>query len=735
MAERTLVAALIIKAVNQASGPIRQVSDDLKRIQKQSAEMREVAAHLAVAGTAMTGAGLGMAYGLTKVVEPAMQVEDTLHRIANSLPEHTDKMKALSAAQAAAEATSNRLGISQTGLLKQIYLGTSAGLNMAESIAAMKVASEASVAANGDLESMQRTLNLAYINFKDPSMTAAQNIQNLGNIMVTAAEKFDYKDINELREQLELATPTAKATGTEFKDLVATLADFTRHGLTGSVAGAAFEEGLHGVLVMQQKLGIQIAHNAEGGLDYAKSLQNVRDHFIRLYGSMKAIPVPVVNQLQSAFGIRGIRALLIDKSEVMNMRQQLDTGLLTTQAGAAERMSEAINQVKMLKEAFTNMAVDIGTTVLPTLVKVVQHITPLVHAAADFAKAHPQWVKMAVVATAIASALLLLGGFLALATASILGFASTAGLVMTLSSAVGSVGIAAKGVTAAQWLLNGAVDEFGVRATLSYRLGRVATLAWSAATKVATAAQWLFNAALDANPIGIAIVAAAAFAGIAYEVYEHWSAVKEFFTSFWRYLIPDLSGVKGAFALVWSDIRTGAAAIGSFFKQWGLEILGFIIAPWTMLPYEIYKHWGKIKDAATSIAHGIARLFVGHSPIPEGPLHDLNLGRQIALSLHPAELAGAARRAAAGIAVALPLAMASPVLAAAAAPTLAMSSVGRPAASASTVIHYEPRINISGDVADRAKLKAEVLDLLRAHSHELAQILNRDKKNKARLEF
>jgi hypothetical protein len=146
MAERTLVAALVIKAVNQASAGLRQVADDLKKIQRQSQSMREVSAHLAVAGAAMTGAGLGMAYGLAKVIEPAMQVEDRLHRIANSLPEHTNKMKDLAAAQKAAEATSDALGISQTGLLGQIYLGTSAGLNMAESISAMKVASEAAVA-------------------------------------------------------------------------------------------------------------------------------------------------------------------------------------------------------------------------------------------------------------------------------------------------------------------------------------------------------------------------------------------------------------------------------------------------------------------------------------------------------------------------------------------------------------------------------------------------------------
>ena len=46
MAERTLVTALVIKAVNQASSAIRQVATDLKGIQKQSQGLREVAGSL-----------------------------------------------------------------------------------------------------------------------------------------------------------------------------------------------------------------------------------------------------------------------------------------------------------------------------------------------------------------------------------------------------------------------------------------------------------------------------------------------------------------------------------------------------------------------------------------------------------------------------------------------------------------------------------------------------------------
>ena len=68
------------------------------------------------------------------------------------------------------------------------------------------------------------------------------------------------------------------------------LADFTRHGLTGSMAGEALQESLHGVLEMQQKLGIPMVRNAKGGVDLMRSLEGVRQHYIALYGSETRCP-------------------------------------------------------------------------------------------------------------------------------------------------------------------------------------------------------------------------------------------------------------------------------------------------------------------------------------------------------------------------------------------------------------------------------------------------------------
>lgn len=79
------------------------------------------------------------------------------------------------------------------------------------------------------------------------------------------------------------------------------------------------------------------------------------------------------------------------------------------------------------------------------------------------------------------------------------------------------------------------------------------------ATKAWAAAQWLVNGAMAANPIALVIIGAALLAAVAYEVYKHWDAVK------------------------------------LFFKNWGVEVLGFLVSLFAMLPLEIHKHMARSK--------------------------------------------------------------------------------------------------------------------------------------------
>jgi len=679
VADRTLVAALVITAVNRASREIRQVAEDLKGIQKQTAGLREVASHLGVIGAASMGAGLGIAYGMKEAIGPAMEVEDQLHRLANTLPAGALGMRELADAQRATAATSEQLGIAQEGLLKQVYLGTSAGLDMRASIDAMNVASKLAIGLQGDLEETQRTLNLAFINFKDPSLTATQNIQRLGDVMATAAAKFDYRNIEELRSQLELATPTALAAGmgnlSGFKDMIAILADFTRHGLTGSVAGEALQESLHGVLEMQQKLGIPLARNAQGGIDLMRSLEGVRQHFVAMYGSMQAIPTPVLQEIQKTFGIRGMRALLLDQGEVEGMRAQLDQTAGAVARFSAEMLKSPAKQFAILSQTLRQIFIQLGNAMLPVLVSISKALLPVAKAAADFAQAHPQWVKMATVGLLISSAVLTIGGALALAGAALAGFGAVLPVLATLAT---GAGIAASAITG-------------------------------------------LNVAMLLNPAGLVIAGIVALGVGLYELREHWGAVTAAVRSVWTTITNFGSAMYDAGAHLMGELARGIASAAMTpvhaVESVAHRIRGFLpFSPAREGPLRDLHHVRIVQTIAETIR-----------PAPMvSAMRRVAAAAAVALPLTMTPIAMPA------------FAAVAPALAASSAPTLSMESpaVRKPGVG---VVSFSPtftvNINHPNTGVDVEALRREVGEELQRRGHEMFETLRREQQKRARLEF
>ncbi len=91
-----------------------------------------------------------------------------------------------------------------------------------------------------------------------------------------------------------------------------------------------------------------------------------------------------------------------------------------------------------------------------------------------------------------------------------------------------------------------------------------------------------FTAIFGFNPVILAVVAGiAAFAAIAYVVYENWDSISTFFVTLW-------GNVKSVFASFWDWIS-------GFLSQWGPLILTFI-APIIGIPLLIAQHWDGIKE-------------------------------------------------------------------------------------------------------------------------------------------
>jgi phage-related protein len=165
------------------------------------------------------------------------------------------------------------------------------------------------------------------------------------------------------------------------------------------------------------------------------------------------------------------------------------------------------------------------------------------------------------------------------------------------------------------------------RQTAAFVASKVAMLAAAAAQKILTAAQWLLNAAMDANPIGLIVVGVAALvAGVilAYQKFKPFRAIVDavgraiataagviknaavgafnWIKDHWPLLLAILSGPIGLAVLAitknWDAITGGARAVWSAVKDTFDRVVGFV----TGLP-------GRIASAAAGMWDGITEAF------------------------------------------------------------------------------------------------------------------------------
>jgi hypothetical protein len=216
------------------------------------------------------------------------------------------------------------------------------------------------------------------------------------------------------------------------------------------------------------------------------------------------------------------------------------------------------------------------------------------------------------------------------------------------------------------------------------------------------------------SPIGSVVIGAGALAFAAYEIYEHWSGIKSFFSGLW-------SGVMGIFSSV------GNWTIG-WAKTIGQAVLMGIAGPFGLIGVEIYKHWDSIKAACEKLGSGILGYFEGHSPPKVGPLSHLGehitVAETIADHIRPAPVLAAIRRTAAVAAIA-----STTIIGSAAGPAMAggatPGAAGGPGGG-QTVVNFT--VNINGSNLSPEQLREAVSK----SAYDIERILDRERQRKER---
>jgi TP901 family phage tail tape measure protein len=163
--------------------------------------------------------------------------------------------------------------------------------------------------------------------------------------------------------------------------------------------------------------------------------------------------------------------------------------------------------------------------------------------------------------------------------------------------------IGVQAIDFAAWVRKAAATVVSTAAIVAHGIAMVAV---GIATKAWTAAQWLLNIAMDANPIGLIILAVAALAIGIWYLWNHSEGFRKFFISMWNAIWGFLKGVgawfagpfAGAFVTAYHWITNAAGTAADWIHNKWSAIINFF----TSMP-------GKIRSLASGMWNGIVDAF------------------------------------------------------------------------------------------------------------------------------
>ncbi|WP_421240145.1 phage tail tape measure protein [Aeromonas enteropelogenes] len=221
----------------------------------------------------------------------------------------------------------------------------------------------------------------------------------------------------------------------------------------------------------------------------------------------------------------------------------------------AARLQTTNAQWQLMKNRTSEVAVNLGSVLLPAINDTFKAISPLVNVVADFARENPKVTK-AIVGTAVALTSLKVGGLaVGYAFTFVKGAAlSTVGLFYRVSAGAAVAGASTASAAAGPTML-GKAFMFAGKGII-----------------------WMGRSLLM-NPIGLAITA---IAGAAYLIYENWDKLKPWFTALWDDIVAKfetavvkIGGMIDSVKQKWNDTKD--AVTGGVGSAWAStkEFFGF----------------------------------------------------------------------------------------------------------------------------------------------------------------
>lgn len=161
--------------------------------------------------------------------------------------------------------------------------------------------------------------------------------------------------------------------------------------------------------------------------------------------------------------------------------------------------------------------------------------------------------------------------------------------------------------------------------------GKIVTIGWAAAMKVVTAAQWLLNAAMNANPIGLIIIAITALVAAFLWLWNNCEGFRKFwldlwdsilaavgpvldsivqwFKDAWAWIVNIWNQAKPFFLAIWESIKLIFSVVVSWFSQQFQAAWNAIKNIWSGVTGFFGGLWAGIKSIFSSVSGWFGNIF------------------------------------------------------------------------------------------------------------------------------
>ncbi|MDZ4377993.1 MAG: phage tail tape measure protein [Xanthomonadaceae bacterium] len=476
----------------------------------------------------------GVAFAAGKAIGQALDIERAEVRLSTVV--NADDVDAAVKASRRSAIEFARSNLTAEGDILNIeYALNSAGFEASFARSTSGLVSKVAKVTDGSAEQVGEVMATVFNNLGGSLKgTQEEQITRIGELLTKTQFKFQIRDFGQLGESFKTASPTLARFNVELDQGATLIGALNSAGIQGGAAGTALSASFRQLGKASEQMGFQIAKNAQGGIDFIATLENLSQSI----GGFESISDDTNAALQKAFGDEGVKGVVLLGKQLDKLRaaqQDVTEGskglvdksyqrFLDSASGKTEIFQ---NNVRLLGTAFGAALLPALNTVLPPLVSIAAGAGQLLE-------------RFPVIATVIGGVV----GGVALWTAAVLAanaatwLWNSAILGLPFSKLAGGLGKATAAIRAGGSGFGGALSAVG--RSLPF-VGRALLLI----TRF--------------TPLGLAIGAVAAV------VIKFWSPIKAFFAGVWNGLIEGARPVLDALGEITGVIAPVFRAVGSLF--------------------------------------------------------------------------------------------------------------------------------------------------------------------------